>query len=90
MNVEVSGVALELVNHVLSIGSYISPSSPCGVREYNISFEAPALQCQDITDTLDVPDSLPFTPNNGSNGTGTYTVWNATYQRSESIGLEYG
>lgn len=54
-------------------GTYSVPSTPCGVCEYNISFIAPALQCQDLTSQTDISSVMPQFP------FGSYFyVWNAT------------
>ncbi|PSS08933.1 hypothetical protein PHLCEN_2v3423 [Hermanssonia centrifuga] len=55
-----SGLALELITRTLYTGSYIPPPSPCGVCEYNISFNAPALQCVDNTELIIANDTVPI------------------------------
>lgn len=67
-----NGKTTSFVSQVLMLGTYMTPASPCGVCEYNISFVAPAVQCEDISNTTNFVETLPpYT-------TGGVIVWNTT------------
>ncbi|KLO14354.1 hypothetical protein SCHPADRAFT_927951 [Schizopora paradoxa] len=67
-----SGKTFSFVSQVLMMGTYIEPTSPCGVCEYNISFVAPAVQCEDISNTVNFAEMLPPYTSAGA------VVWNTT------------
>lgn len=43
----------QLVNRNAVAASYVAPASPCGVCSYELTLNAPAMQCQNVTDTYD-------------------------------------
>lgn len=60
------------------IGTYFPPAPSCdGICQYHLDFIAPALECVNITDSIDFNASLPFIPPTTSNP-GVVTVWNGT------------
>ena len=50
---------MSLVAQVIMSGTYFPPPSPCGICEYNVSFVAPAVQCENVTQETDFDFWLP-------------------------------
>ncbi|KLO14353.1 hypothetical protein SCHPADRAFT_903407 [Schizopora paradoxa] len=67
-----NGKTHSFVSQVLMLGAYMEPTTPCGICEYNISFVAPAVQCEDVSNTTNFAERLPpYT-------TGGVIVWNTS------------